>query len=442
MLLFLFIGFLLVLYAFFSYKKAFIAFIAFSLILNQNINLVNLPGLPLLTLNLSLCLIFWGLFLFKRTRIDRCREPFPLKTAMLLLVGSVFLSSLVGLAGPTKALPSFIGTAFEDYIMVWLVWVVIKDEKDYAFLLKMVGFVILISCVYGLYEAFTHTNPLIDYEINNAGNASGKVVDFRYDEAGGRGYRVQSLFSHAIGAGMIWMTFFVMVVYLYSRFKRAFKIDYAWYLALGVFCAFCAFTTNSRSPIFFMIVCMLPLFNIRKKQNLMLLGAIVVFACILFSYNSGALQNLTSLFDSSAQAKVGGSDAAQRLLQLNAAFEIFREHMWFGIGPHGMEFYHDPTTIDSLLGLESMWLRTIVEQGLIGVLATLFLIYTLVFKLGIFARNYLVFFLSAAFFMTSSMTSLPGFSMCLFYAFLFMLIKFSRRQSSTPGLNSLVIPDE
>ena len=442
MILFLFIGFLLVLYAFFSYKKAFIAFIAFGLILNQNINLVNLPGLPLLTLNLSLCLIFWVLFLFKRTRIDRCREPFPLKTAMLLLAGSVFLSSLVGLAGPARALPSFIGTAFENYIMVWLVWVVIKDEKDYAFLLKMVGFVLLIACLYGLYEAVTHSNPLIDYEVNYAGNASGKVIDFRYDEAGARGYRVQSLFSHAIGAGMIWMTFFVMVVYLYSRFKRTFKIDYAWYLALGVLCALCAFMTNSRSPIFFMIVCMLPLFNIRKKQNLMLLGAIAVFAVILFSYNSGALQNFTSLFDSSAQAKVGGSDAAMRLFQLNAAIEIFREHMWFGVGPHGIEFYHDPVTINSLLGLESMWLKMIVEQGMLGVLVSLYLIYTLVFRLGLFARNYLVFFMSLAFFLTYTMTSLPGFSMCLFYAFLFMLIKFSRRQRLTAGLNSPVIPDE
>ena len=75
---FLIIAALLILYSLKNYKQGFFLFLAFRLFLNNNINLINLPGVPLLTLEVFMSIFFALLYVIKRKRYSRVITTSPL----------------------------------------------------------------------------------------------------------------------------------------------------------------------------------------------------------------------------------------------------------------------------------------------------------------------------------------------------------------------------
>ena len=67
---FLIIAALLILYSLKNYKQGFFLFLAFRLFLNNNINLINLPGVPLLTLEVFMSIFFALLYVIKKKKIQ------------------------------------------------------------------------------------------------------------------------------------------------------------------------------------------------------------------------------------------------------------------------------------------------------------------------------------------------------------------------------------
>lgn len=430
--IFTIIGFLLIIYILVDFKKAFILFLIFRLLLNPNINLINIPGVPLLTLEFVLCFLFWCIYLVKRNNVNIDKTPFPLKTAFVFNIISLILSSIFGIAGFGNAAFNLIKEILENYISIWLIWVLLKDKKDYIFLIKGITIVFLLTSVYGIFEATTHTNPIMDYITSIAGDNDDKIVNWSYTTEEGRGYRIRSIFIHAIGAGMNWSLFFLIVFYLFTSYNKSIKLKYKYLIIVTVVSIVCLFFTNSRGPLIFSMIGILPLINFKNKKNitLILLGFATFF--IVFYQKDEIFTNIYSIFSKSVQEEVGGSNLDMRLEQLDASLRIMKEYPLFGIGLKGLNYYFNQYLVSQLLGLESIWFWVLVQQGIFGVITTLYLIYSLVYKLGIKAKNYYVLFLSLAYFITYSMTSVPGFSLYLLYVFIFMFIKIKKWNTLAP----------
>lgn len=421
--LFIFTGLLIILYSFVNYKKAFILFLIFRLFLNQNINLINIPGIPLLTLEFTILFFFLLIYFFKKNSLNLDNTAFPFKKAYIFLSISYVLSCFFGLAGFGNSITNFLKIVVEDFASTWLIWKLVKEKKDFTFFIKGITVVFVIAGLYGIYESLTHSNPLANYEISIAGDSE-RVLDWTYDNDF-RGYRIKSIFLHSIGGGMNFVLYFLLIIYSFVYYKKIIPINYFICIFIAILSLIGAYLCNSRGPILFLLIGFLPILNFKKKRTLQitLFSFIALFIVILLNPNIN-LDSLISIFSSTAQEKVGGSTLEMRLSQISAGFAIMKEHILFGIGLKGSTYFHNQSLIDLLLGMESMWLRIMVEQGILGVIANLFFIYTVIVKLAYKEKNALVFFLSLSFFIVSSMTSTPGFAQYFLYLTIFMFIKY------------------
>ena len=102
---FLIIAALLILYSLKNYKQGFFLFLAFRLFLNNNINLINLPGVPLLTLEVFMSIFFALLYVIKRKRYSRVitTSPLPFNKVFIWVLLSYVVSSFIS---PESRIPS------------------------------------------------------------------------------------------------------------------------------------------------------------------------------------------------------------------------------------------------------------------------------------------------------------------------------------------------
>ena len=101
-----------------------------------------------------------------------------------------------------------------------MIWEIYEDKADYKRLYKYITIVMLISCVYAFIEFFIKRNPLALYEATLNKDESRIILGLYTNEQ--RGYRVQSIFEHAIGAGINWAIYaiFTMRLWIDSSLAR------------------------------------------------------------------------------------------------------------------------------------------------------------------------------------------------------------------------------
>jgi O-antigen ligase len=420
--IFILIGIIILLYAFWNFKKAFFVFLVFQLFLVQNINLINRPGIPLLTLEMFMTVMFLVLYYFKRKTINKETIAFPLKTSFVVIVISYFASSVFSIAGIGNTVSVFVGHTLA-LVWVYLMWLLVKDKADIVFLIKALTIAFIAIGIYGIYEHIVSINPLAEYEITLAGDVQEKILDWDYSDDINRGYRIKSVFAHAIGAGVNWAMYMLFTLYLmlyYPRFhnKNTFVLIVAIILSL-----FCLFFTASRTPIVFFLVGALALLNFRKKRAWWLFVGAGIVIGVFFEYLAPYVDNIASLYSTSAAEKVGGSNLEMRVGQLDAAYTLFKESPAFGLGLKATNFHHNRILISRLLGVESVWFRILVERGLLGVISYVYLMYSLLVVIPKQYKTKLILFFSLAYFITNTVSSTPGMLDSLFYLFLIMIMK-------------------
>jgi hypothetical protein len=134
--------------------------------------------------------------------------------------------------------------------------------------------------------------------------------------------------------------------------------------------------------------------------------------------------NILSIFDSKANARVAGSDQDMRMGQMAAAFALFSISPVCGLG-NGFISVMNNTNAD-IIGTESIWLQVVPAYGLIGIFAYLYFFYFSVIKLPTYYKSKPLLFISLAYWVTVSLTSLPGFLLYFYYLVVFVLIKKSK----------------
>jgi hypothetical protein len=423
---FLIIAALLILYSLKNYKQVFFLFLAFRLFLNNNINLINLPGVPLLTLEVFMSIFFALLYVIKRKRYSRVitTSPLPFNKAFIWVLLSYVVSSFISIAGIQNTFTSLLSVVFCDFISAYLCWMLISSKED---ILKVVNILLgasLIICTYAFIEKFLGYNPVMDYEIDLAGS---RATDWQYLEDE-RGTRVQSFFLHPIGGSINFGLIFCLCLYGYVYYKAYFsKLQQKTMLLVGIMAFIASLLSNSRTPLVFLAVGILPLINLKNKQSVRILAFAVISIIVLMPYLD-FVENLIVSVLNPEKTEIRGSSLEMRQDQFEAAYILMSKSPIWGLGQKATLYFPDRILVGRLLGLESIWIWIMVERGILGIITYCIFIFTLC-RLGWHSRGKCLFFLPLAFIAASTVSSTPGMHLYLFYLVYILIYKIDRNRS-------------
>lgn len=421
-MLFTIIGIILIIYSFKNFKKAFLWLLVFKLFLVTNITVVAIPGIPLLKWDMFLVAIFFLQYWRKKNALRTDSIPFPYEKPFKFLIVSWFLSTIFAYVGFAGAVSQFIGTMFENLVIVWLMWKLIDVQKDLSFIIKWFSIAFFCISLYGFYEHQFQANPLVEYEASIVDDEERAVV-FTYDADAGRGYRVQSVFEHAIGAGINWGLYLIFVFSLWINYQ--YKLNNKIFVFISALLGIpCIFFTNSRGPILFLMIAVFSIINLKNRRIIYFLATCLIVGIFIAPMLGDYAANVISIFDSKAQEQVGGSNADMRFEQLTAAIALMQQSPLFGFGFKFLNEMNNALT-SALLGLESMWFRILTQFGLLGVFANIYYAYYSLYLIPRHFKSQSVFFLSLAYWFVASVTSVPGMLMYMYYLFIIIFIKLS-----------------
>lgn len=414
-------------YSLYDFKKGFILFVGLKYLLVTNITILSIPGIPLLSLDNLMTILFCGMFLLKRKKLSSAKLSIPWMTPFILLSLTWLICSVFSSAGIVAEMSSFLNVFLKEVLIIWVIWEVIETEDDFKRLFSLFTILTLASCIYGLVEYRLGLNPLNLYTASLNKDLS-KVIDFTYS-IGARGYRVSSVFEHPIGACMNWGMYVAFVAMAYTRYKEKAVNNIVVLLACGL-CLVGIILTKMRTGFFFLLFALLACINFRKFRfyAVVLLGIFGIIA-LWPQYIEPNINLFVSVFTGDRYA---GSDASMRFDQLDAAFELLKLSPLTGLGVKFNRIYSGPT-VDRLLGLESIWLQVIVQYGVIGIVAYIITIYYSVILIPSFFKSKPMAFIALAYWLTYSLTSFPGVHVYLFYLIMIYCAKKSNVYKSING---------
>lgn len=408
------------LYSVINFKHGFILFLAFKLFLVQNITLVSVPGVPLLTLDMFMSIVYSFWFFTRKNKRRLAKYSFPYMTPQIVLCVSWFVSSIFSVAGMGAELSSLIGDLVNNFILLVVLWEILETKDDFDFLFGLVTLIIFGSCIYAMLEYQMGVNPLKLYTATLNRDPS-RTIDWSYSSLSARGYHVQSIFEHAIGAGMIWALYSVFVFTSIVKYNEKLRfITLA--IITAVLCLPAMILTKQRSCLVFYFIAALGFIKPQKKRTYLILIPLMAGLALFSTYLMDNIDILLSIFSKKAQASVAGSTAEMRFGQLDAAFRLFVSSPIWGLGSKFASVIHN-TYVSRLLGGESIWFSVIPGYGMLGIVAYIFSAYWMIYKIPRYFKSVELFYVSLAYWIVITLTSVPGFKLYLVYLYFVYFIK-------------------
>ena len=421
-MVFVLIGVAIMLYSIFDFKKSFLIFLIFNMTLTGNVVILSTPGGSTLTLNLCMLLFYTIVYFAIEKRRFRAENEFPFRVPFILVSISMIVSAVFSWAGFRTVFTRTISDIVTQYVFIVLIWHLVETEKDYRFVFKGITIVIIFSALYAFYEYFTKSNPILSYEMSMVKNQDA-IRDFSYAVDIARGYRAQSIFESAIGAGINWLMYAIWVFTTYLSYQRRLPWKYVAFTAaaLGILASFFA---KSRSPIVFFIIGILCFFKPRNRK-FYYLGIVgitgFIIAWTLFADDVSAV--FLSLLNSDYQTQVSGSTVSLRLRTLRACLQVVKNSPIVGVGIKFWDYVNDATVKYELHGMESIWFVSLVYYGIIGICTQLMMAYYSIRKIPHRYKSRAAFVFALAFWVTYTMTTLPGMLVYIYYLIYFYFIK-------------------
>lgn len=427
-MIFQLIAILIIIYSFINFRKAFLTFMLYDLFLNTNINFLSIPGVPILTVEDVLIMVFAAEFYIKygtnkNGTYAQTRNNFPFKTPFIILTISWTISTVFALVGFAGAVSAYVKQILEYVIMTYLIWRIINDKRDLIFLLRGFTFLFLLCGIYELYEIATQSNPLSDYETSLVQDQT-RAIDFgNYEDEQDRGFRAKSVFAHPIGSGINFGLYIIISLFFLMKAKINIKTNKLLVLATCLLSLACIIMAKSRGPYLFLLIGAFSFINLKSGKFYRYAFLMVLALIVILPYFSDQLDIFKSLYSADAQDKVGGSDTNMRFEQLTVAIGIMSMSPLYGLGFKFLSEMSTAVTV-GLLGGESVWFQVLPQFGILGILAYLFMIYWTVVKLPKKYKSASIFFIGMAYWLVISITSVPGMQVYLYYLALILVIKY------------------
>jgi hypothetical protein len=336
-----------------------------------------------------------------------------------LICLSHFLSSFTSLEGASNEFFRAFGYCFNSLFLIFLIQKNVTTKKDIVFLLKGFTLAFCFASIYGIVEYFQESNPLLSYK----SSLTPEGLDV-YEIDPYRGYRISSIFEHPIGAGMNFSLFIFFAAFCLS--KKDFHLSMFWGLSISIvvlLCFICVFLTKMRSSILFLLIGAIGFLNFKKPRTFVFLSLLLIVFIIGVIYVPQIQTIFLSLFNSEARNSVGGSSLEMRIEQSNAVFKIFNISPFTGLGERFMDYLSERELIGTY-SFESVWFEVACKFGLLGLLATAFLILYSVFYVPLKKSAKELFFISLGYWVVYSFSSTPFFRETFYYLILICILKF------------------
>jgi len=363
----------ILLYAFGSYHKAILLYAVMRLVLSPGIPFFNMPGdiLILLQFFMDSCIIML-------TFVGSTPRKFPLKNAFLIFIFSISISSLMS---PLTTLFPAIRTTYVSivpFIFVYLLWRELKTLKDIQFIIKGFMIVFSVAIVYGFFENFNDfANPFMEYKLSLlSSKQEGAWMVLGGEDVGRR--RIVSIFDNPLDCGGYAAIAFAFFFYLNIQYKKIWntpKLMRICFLS-GLF--FLLLFANSRGAMLYFAISIL--FMLDLKTILRLFLFLPFFVILFYGFIVQSIDTIKSIADSENSETIKGSSLAMRVMQLSAVVDILKSNPWIGYGEKAEGYFRAENS--NVFGLESIWLKLLAKQGIIGVVSYIYMLRSL-FKLGL-----------------------------------------------------------
>lgn len=259
--------------------------------------------------------------------------------------------------------------AFSYFFFPFVFWKSLTSQKQVNRALNILVKLMTIAVVFGVIEAFFKKNLLFDF-IQNAFT----LEDFSFDDDRIRFglKRCNSIFSYFSTYGIAaFMTFIVLYVRCFLLYHKS-----QWEPKLMILCAFAAFSTGSRAIFLglflacYLLLCNKEFLKSKFGMNLLSLAFLLLPILVVVGY-----QVVDSMINSDTSKFASGSTSELRTIQWEACLPYFLDSPILG---NGRLYIWDVVKAAhyELLGAESIWFSIMVDYGLLGALAFLFLIYS------------------------------------------------------------------
>ena len=289
---------------------------------------------PALSMNTAVSLMLTVVYFVKQKEIDykSVHNHFVFRKVFLLYLFSYLLSLVFSIlplgAGVTSTIKYFV----ENFLLLFLFQKALKDRQDIFLFVKMYCIVFIPITILAIVEIATMINPYQEYLYYKFGNIdlmTGKtyyipmILRTTANTYIRHGFvRAFSFFHIPIFFGCASVLVWFYLCYAKEHYRH--KIKYL--LSIGVVCSFvCCFLCNSKTPMVGMLFFFLANYGINrisKPTNIIIFS--FLFLGVLVYYPE-FLSNMFALFDQNVAEDGGGSNAKDRIVQFNAAFNLFIE---------------------------------------------------------------------------------------------------------------------
>jgi hypothetical protein len=279
----------------------------------------------------------------------------------LLIYSSSYVMTYFFGANESKfmSLVRLILTTFVDFYIFFVI-IKINFKKYTSIFIKSVTIFSFIFSLYAVIETIIGSNPYIDIVTSNNLYVYDTIInDIRFGFK-----RSQSLFSMHTTLGYLSMISCVFLLYI-KRHTNYFKNKNI-YIVIAL-CGIAVFLSGARSMIGGFAVCLLMLVDKKFLKIKYIVPVAITVVALYFGLYSFWDVLLDSFTDTSS---VSGSSTDMREEQFAIATMFLDRGFWFGNGLL-YTFTNVINMFPDLNGAESIWLPTMIDQGIYGVICTI-----------------------------------------------------------------------
>lgn len=354
---------------------------------------INIQGLNLFTF-IGIIAVFL-FFIRYKINFKRLKE-YPFHKASILIIASMCITTIFA---QEKHIPSVIMNILITLFMPYIFWILLNQapQKVIKIFTKAVLIYSFAICTYTLFELITKSNPFL--EILDTWGLKEKVTyitEIRYGLK-----RCQSFFNMHTTLGGVCMS--PLALFLFMRFRTYTPIKKEILNVIIIMLILSILFTGARSAF---ISCLIVLLLCLNKQSFtpqnVLLFILCIFIITIFEFNY-IYDFVNSIINSKA---VEGSNSEMRLMQYSIALKYMLQSPIWGNGFNFIGEYIMKYFPDEIYGAESMWLSLMVDHGLIGVLAYIYLFYS-INRFCKRTKNKELFFFLLGYYIFNTLSSIP-----------------------------------
>lgn len=322
-------------------------------------------GIPSVKIYFALSILSFILYFTNKPQLSKDKYPIWLKASTIIFLISFVITTITS---DFMHWQTVFVNAFAYFGFPFILWKCLdsKEQVDYA--LKKLVVIMTIATLIGLFEAFFRINPV--HEIIQKIFI---VEDFAFDDTRIR-YglkRCNSIFSYFSTYGIAtFVTFVVLYVKVFILKEKR-----PWLSSLMFLCAFASFSTGSRATYLGLFLALFMLLTRKKFLNSNTGKTMIIISFLLLPIllNVG-YQVVDSMVNSDTSKYAQGSSSDLREMQWGICLPYFLNSPIVGNG----RMYIWDTVKEAnygLLGAESIWFSILVDYGLLGAFAFLFMIF-------------------------------------------------------------------